>query len=130
MKTPSIYQSVQSCYVSLLSILVMPISLCFVNYSTPISIQYPVQSPNTFTQHSQPWVQNCSKICIYLHPVNSMSYSKLYFGPFTTQLTPSHYTAPKKNTHTLYLKVNYMQCFCFFLHERPCSQKQNTCIMS
>ena len=93
----------------------MPISLCFVNYSTPISIQYPVQSPNTFTQHSQPWVQNCSKICIYLHPVNSMSYSKLYFGPFTTQLTPSHYTAQKKkNTHPVFeSKLHAM--FLFFL---------------
>ena len=59
----------------------------------------------------------CSKSCIYLHPVNSMSYSKLYFGPFTTQFTPSHYRAKKTNKQktTLYLKVNYMQCFCFFL---------------
>lgn len=42
-------------------------ALCFVNHSTPISIPYPVQSPNTFTQHSRPWVQNSAAKVAFIY---------------------------------------------------------------
>ena len=79
-----------------------------------------MQSPNTFTQHSRPWVQNSAAKVAFIYTQSTACLTAnctLVPSPHSSHHHITLYRAKKKNKKktTLYLKVNYMQCFCFFL---------------